>query len=111
MQSSVAMKSANGLRAVPVVRRHLRIVSDNLKSPSAPDSRQTQGTRHVYKTEDGMIIVKAEEGVFYIRHNIIFAKAGDVFYMPRKIPADFDIKAERVITDAELSNIESMCDL
>ena len=108
MQSQEVKKAPPTTRPGPVVRRDYGIAVTALKNASAKDPEQNPATRHVYQTEDGMIVVKENDGIFYIRHNIIFAKAGDVFYMPRKIPADFEIKAERIISADELSQIETM---
>lgn len=48
-----------------------------------------------------MIIFKDEDDVFYIRHDIIYAKAGDVFYMPRKVPDDFRIETAEMLSKEE----------
>lgn len=48
-------------------------------------------------SQEGSIIVKEGEGVYYVRYNIIFAKAGDVFYMPRLVPEDFSLESDKVI--------------
>jgi hypothetical protein len=47
--------------------------------------------------KNGFIIIKKGEGVFYIRYDIIFAKAGDVFFMPRKVPDNFSLDTDKVI--------------
>lgn len=47
--------------------------------------------------QEGSIIIKEGEGVFYVRYNIIFAKAGDVFFMPRLVPKNFNLETDRVI--------------
>ena len=47
--------------------------------------------------QDGFIIIKKGEGVFYVRYDIIFAKAGDVFFMPRKVPQGFSLESDMVI--------------
>lgn len=47
--------------------------------------------------QEGFIIIKKGEGVFYIRYDIIFAKAGDVFFMPRKVPDNFSHDTDKVI--------------
>ena len=47
--------------------------------------------------QDGFIIIKEGEGVFYVRYDIIFAKAGDVFFMPRKVPDDFSVDSDKII--------------
>ena len=107
MQSQKLNQSALFSRPQPLAARDYGVAVATLKIASAQDPEQTPATRHVYKTEDGMIIVQSNDGLFYIRHNIIFAKAGDVFYMPRKIPADFEIEAERIISAYELSQIEA----
>lgn len=51
----------------------------------------------VTENEEGFIIVKKGEGVYYVRYDIIFAKAGDVFFMPRKVPQGFNLESDRVI--------------
>lgn len=47
--------------------------------------------------KNGFIIIKKGEGVFYVRYDIIFAKAGDVFFMPRKVPDNFSLETDKVI--------------
>jgi hypothetical protein len=49
------------------------------------------------ENQDGFILVKKDEGVYYVRYDIIFAKAGDVFFMPRKVPQGFSLESDRVI--------------
>jgi hypothetical protein len=49
------------------------------------------------ENKEGFIIVKKGEGVYYVRYDIIFAKAGDVFFMPRKVPEGFNLESDRVI--------------
>lgn len=49
------------------------------------------------ENQDGFILVKKGEGVYYVRYDIIFAKAGDVFFMPRKVPQGFNVPSDRVI--------------
>lgn len=46
---------------------------------------------------EGSIIIKEGEGVFYVKYNIIFAKAGDMFFMPRLVPDDFNLETDKVI--------------
>jgi len=47
--------------------------------------------------QDGFILIKKGEGVYYVRYDIIFAKAGDVFFMPRKVPKGFNLESDQVI--------------
>ena len=47
--------------------------------------------------QEGSLIIKEGEGVYYVRYNIIFAKAGDVFFMPRVVPKDFSLDTDKVI--------------
>ena len=49
------------------------------------------------ENQDGFILVKQGEGVYYVRYDIIFAKAGEVFFMPRKVPQGFNLASDRVI--------------
>lgn len=65
----------------------------------APVNHQKQDADSAKTTEnqDGFIIVKKGEGVYYVRYDIIFAKAGDVFFMPRKVPANFSVDTDLVI--------------
>jgi hypothetical protein len=49
------------------------------------------------ENNDGFILVKKDDGVYYVRYDIIFAKAGDVFFMPRKVPQGFNLGSDRVI--------------
>ncbi|MBL7696502.1 MAG: hypothetical protein JNK79_00015 [Chitinophagaceae bacterium] len=46
---------------------------------------------------EGSIIIKEGEGVYYVRYNIILAKAGDVFFMPRMVPENFNLETDKVI--------------
>jgi hypothetical protein len=57
------------------------------------DAESAKGTEN----HDGFILVKKGEGVYYVRYDIIFAKAGDVFFMPRKVPQGFNLASDRVI--------------
>ena len=47
--------------------------------------------------QEGSIIIKEGEGVYFVRYNIIFAKAGDVFFMPRLVPENFNLETDTVI--------------
>ena len=58
--------------------------------------QDAESARHT-DNEDGLILVKKGEGVYYVRYDIIFAKAGDVFFMPRKVPQGFNLESDRVI--------------
>ena len=60
------------------------------KNQDAASARKTENT-------DGLIIVKKGDGVYYVRYDIIFAKAGDVFFMPRRVPEGFNSDTDRVI--------------
>ena len=53
-------------------------------------------------------IVKRKEGVYYVDNDIIFAKAGDVFFMPRKLPPDFETEPGDLPTRANAKQIEVM---
>ena len=59
--------------------------------------KQDAESAKVTDNQDGFIIIKKGEGVFYIRYDIIFAKAGDVFFMPRRVPQGFNLESDRVI--------------
>jgi hypothetical protein len=59
--------------------------------------KQDAESATVTENEEGFIIVKKGEGVYYVRYDIIFAKAGDVFFMPRKVPQGFNLESDRVI--------------
>ena len=58
--------------------------------------KQDAESATVTDNEEGFIIVKKGEGVYYVRYDIIFAKAGDVFFMPRKVPQGFNLESDRV---------------
>ena len=53
-------------------------------------------------------IVKRKEGVYYVDNDIIFAKAGDVFFMPRKLPPGFETEPGDLPTRANAKQIEVM---
>ena len=53
-------------------------------------------------------IVKTTEGVYYVDNDIIFAKAGDVFFMPRKLPPDFETEPAGSPNRAKAKQIEVM---
>ena len=59
--------------------------------------KQDADSATVTENQDGFIIIKKGEGVFYVRYDIIFAKAGDVFFMPRKVPQGFNLESDQVI--------------
>lgn len=59
--------------------------------------KQDAESASVTENQDGFILVKKGEGVYYVRYDIIFAKAGDVFFMPRKVPQGFNLESDRVI--------------
>lgn len=63
---------------------------NNYKKQDADSAKESEN-------QDGFIIVKKGEGVYYVRYDIIFAKAGDVFFMPRKVPANFNLDTDLVI--------------
>lgn len=80
-------------------RRDFGFAPDASGKMIAPVSPQAQTSDSVTEqdNESGFIIVKKGEGVYYVRYDIIFAKAGDIFFMPRKVPADFSLDTDRVI--------------
>ena len=47
--------------------------------------------------QEGTIVIKKGEGVYFVKYNIIFAKAGDVFFMPRAVPEGFAVDTDEVI--------------
>jgi len=49
------------------------------------------------ENQEGSIIIKEGGGIFYVKYNIIFAKAGDMFFMPRLVPEDFNLETDKVI--------------
>ena len=59
--------------------------------------KQDAESARVADNQDGFILVKKGEGVYYVRYDIIFAKAGDVFFMPRKVTQGFNLESDRVI--------------
>jgi quercetin dioxygenase-like cupin family protein len=59
--------------------------------------KQDAESARLTENQDGFILVKKGEGVYYVRYDIIFAKAGDVFFMPRKVPQGFSLESDRVI--------------
>ena len=59
--------------------------------------KQDAESARVTENHDGFILVKKGEGVYYVRYDIIFAKAGDVFFMPRKVPQGFNVESDKVI--------------
>jgi quercetin dioxygenase-like cupin family protein len=59
--------------------------------------KQDAESARTTENQDGFIIVKKGEGVYYVRYDIIFAKAGDVFFMPRKVPQGFNLESDCVI--------------
>lgn len=63
------------------------------------NTREKQDAEDAVETnnQEGSIIIKEGEGVFYVRYNIIFAKAGDVFFMPRLVPENFNLETDKVI--------------
>ena len=71
--------------------------------PSTPSEKSAPVTTFDSNTnedinEDGFIMIKEGVGVFYIRYDIIFAKAGDIFFMPRKVPQNFNSGSDKIIT-------------
>ncbi len=69
---------------------HERVAPVNFRSEQDAESAENN-------SQEGSIIIKEGEGTFYVRYNIIFAKAGDVFFMPRVVPKDFSLDTDRVI--------------
>lgn len=59
--------------------------------------KQDAESARTTENENGFILVKKNDGVYYVRYDIIFAKAGDVFFMPRKVPQGFNVESDRVI--------------
>lgn len=105
MQSLIKKsKSTACEKTIPELRRHFGIASQQTTTPEATlpvyDTEKVS-QRHIYKNDDGMIIFRDEDDVFYIRHDIIYAKAGDVFYMPRKVPDDFRIETAEMLSKEE----------
>ena len=66
-------------------------------APVNLNGKQDAESARITENQDGFIIVKKGEGVYYVRYDIIFAKAGDVFFMPRKVPQGFNLESDRVI--------------
>jgi len=90
MKSS-EIRSLNGHSIVPESLLK-NIAMENALSGSRPAS---------VKQADGLLIVKNGNDIYYIRHDIIMAKAGDVFFMPRKVPADFMLNGEMLVSEEE----------
>jgi hypothetical protein len=65
----------------------------SVNSPQAQNSDSVKDENN----SNGFIIVKKGEGVYYVRYDIIFAKAGDIFFMPRKVPNDFSLDTDKII--------------
>jgi hypothetical protein len=51
--------------------------------------------------QEGLLLVREGGDIFFVRYDIIFAKAGDVFFMPRKVPKDFVINSETILSKEE----------
>jgi hypothetical protein len=81
MQSSITLPEP--------ARREIAPVNYNGKQDAAGARDDNQ--------QEGFIIIKKGEGVYYVRYDIIFAKAGDVFFMPRKVPQNFSLATDQVI--------------
>src|SRR4051812_4226332 len=78
--------------------RHFRVASEPKVNNSINiQPEETKSLSQIMKNDNGLIVVNGKNGIFYIRHDIIFAKAGDVFFMPRKVPADFRVEEEAVL--------------
>lgn len=94
-------KSAAGVQGFPGDRRHFGIVTQpaNIKSASVNTNKTQEEEPGQFEdnNEEGFIIVKKGEGVFYIRYDIIFAKAGDILFMPRKVPKDFNLDTDHTM--------------
>jgi hypothetical protein len=89
-------KFAACLKAFPEDRRHFGANSQPVNIKSASVNKNV--TPDQPNIEEGLILVKEGEGVFYIRYDIIFAKAGDILFMPRRVPKDFKLDTDQVIT-------------
>lgn len=85
MLSQVQVRNYSYLGCAAKRLRYCGIASD----PKTITSTDIQPEKSIPEQSNGLIVVDRADGKFYIRHNIIYAKAGDVFYMPRKIPDDF----------------------
>jgi hypothetical protein len=64
-------------------------VNNNITQPSGSGGEKDD--------TNGFILMKKGEGVYYVRYDIIFAKAGDVFYMPRKVQQNFNVDTDAII--------------
>lgn len=93
-------KLAACVPAFPGDRRRFGVPTEPSEiKPSAVKRSNTQEPKPEQsrnKNEEGFIIVKKGEGVFYVRYDIIFAKAGDIFFMPRKVPKDFNSGTDHI---------------
>jgi hypothetical protein len=101
------MKSTDSGRSFPGARRYFRVASENTGKMQA-DSEANDGSKNQAERQDGLLVVKEGGGVFYIRYDIIFAKAGDVFFMPRKVPEGFIINSDTILTKEELKQYENL---
>lgn len=108
MQSLKELTPASRAETLPGKRRQFGIVSEQTdNAANATESSKQESIREIFENDNGMIIVKKEHDIYYIRHNIIFAKAGDVFFMPRKVPHDFIISEETLVSKEELARIDA----
>jgi hypothetical protein len=102
------LTSATSEKDFPLERRQSGIVSEQAKrSLKVNEPSGTEPQQEVFRNEDGLIIVKQKHDIFYIRHNIIIAKAGDIFYMPRKVPENFIINEETLMSKEDLEKLDA----
>jgi hypothetical protein len=66
-------------------------------APVNDNSTQASDNARGKDNNNGFILIKKGEGVYYVRYDIIFAKAGDVFFMPRKVPQNFNVESDEII--------------
>jgi hypothetical protein len=93
-------KSASAAIGYPEDRRHFGVPSEPANKKAAVNnnaSTEPVSSQEEDKNEEGFIIVKEGLGVFFIRYDIIFAKAGDIFFMPRKVPDNFNSDSDTII--------------
>jgi hypothetical protein len=60
--------------------------------------KQDAESARTTENQAGFLLVKKDEGVYYVRYDIIFAKAGDIFFMPRKVSQGSSLESDRVIS-------------
>ena len=66
-------------------------------APVNENNTQSSDSAREKDNSNGFILIKKGEGVYYVRYDIIFAKAGDVFFMPRKVPQNFNVETDEII--------------